>query len=234
MDKMKKTIAIIGASGNMGRGLSKALAKAGYPVLMAGPTRSNLEHAWMTIKSQLPQANLEILDCAREAGWEADVIIPAVPYKAQSAVAGRIKDVAIGKVVISVTNPLNDFGGGFAGDVTTSAAEELADQLTHSHIVKAFNTVIVTDFGFPQLDGQTIDGFVAGDDPDAVALTQELVRDAGFHPVFVGTLKASRTLERMTALLTGMASRTGSTRHVGWKVVDAYTSENCSSHYQST
>ena len=81
-----------------------------------------------------------MLDCSREASWEADIIIPAVGYGAQTEVAARIKDVVIGKIVVSIANPLNETFDGLLTEPTTSAAEELAKLLPHSKIAKAFNT----------------------------------------------------------------------------------------------
>lgn len=217
---MKQTIAIIGAGG-MGSGLARTLAKAGHRILIAGPTRSKLDELYTSITTSTPHADIDILDCAYEASWEADVIIPAVPYAAQREVANKIKDVVPGKVVISIVNPLNAAYDGLATDAATSAAEELAALLPNSKIVKAFNTVFAADFNAPNITGKTVDCFVAGDDETAVTTAVQLVNDAGFNPLVAGGLSASRTLEGMMVLLIGLAMKNNYNWHAGWKVLHA-------------
>jgi NADPH-dependent F420 reductase len=215
---MKQTVAIIGA-GSMGSGLARTLAKAGHRILLAGPTRSKLDDLSASIMAATPNADIEILDCSHEASWEADVIIPAVPYAAQKEVAEKIKDVVTGKVVISIVNPLNQTYDGLATEPTTSAAEELASLLPHSKVVKAFNTVFAADFNTPSIGGKTVDCFVAGDDEQAIATVAQLVDDAGFNPLVAGHLPTSRTLESMMVLLIGLTMKNNYNWHAGWKVL---------------
>jgi predicted dinucleotide-binding enzyme len=51
----------------------------------------------------------------REASWEGDIIIPAVPYGDQVHVASKIREVVSGKIVIREIpsqNPLTMWFGG--------------------------------------------------------------------------------------------------------------------------
>jgi NADPH-dependent F420 reductase len=216
---MKKTIAIIGAGGKMGSGLAWNLAKAEHRMLLAGPTKAKLEALAEDIRKHTPAADVEILDCLHEASWEADVVIPAVPYSSQAEVAERIKDVVTGKIVVGIANPLNTTYDGLVTDSTTSAGEELATLLPHSKVVKAFNTVFSGDFNTLAAGGERIDCFVAGDDEQAVSVVVQLVKDAGFNPQVAGKLSASRTLEHMTLLLIGLAMKNTGSAIAGWKVL---------------
>jgi 8-hydroxy-5-deazaflavin:NADPH oxidoreductase len=216
---MKQTIAIIGAGGTMGAGLARSLAAAGHRILLAGPTHGKLHDLRSSIMLNRPSAEVEILDCAHEASWEADVIIPAVPYAAQAEVAAKIKDVVTGKIVVSIANPLNQAYDGLSIDPTTSAAEELAKLLPHSKVVKAFNTVFGADFQTPTIGGKMVDCFVAGDHEDAVATVAQLVKDAGFNPLIAGKLAVSRTLENMMVLLIGLTMKNNYNWLAGWKVL---------------
>jgi predicted dinucleotide-binding enzyme len=162
---------------------------------------------------------VDILDCSHEASWEADVIIPAVPHAVQGDVAAKIKDVVTGKIVVSITNPLNATYDGLVTDPMTSGAEELAALLPHSKVVKAFNTVFAADFAAPVLGGKTVDCFVAGDDAQAVATVSQLVMDAGFNPLVAGNLSVSRTLENMMVLLVSLTTRNNYQWVAGWKVL---------------
>jgi 8-hydroxy-5-deazaflavin:NADPH oxidoreductase len=217
--RMKKTIAIIGAGGAMGSGLARSLTKAGYHILLAGRDAGKLQRTYAAIKAEIPDAELEVLDCLREASWEADIIIPAVPYSAQAEVAGRINDVVTGKIVVSIANPLNATFDGLAISPTTSAAEELATLLPRSKVVKSFNTVSSANLYAPVLAGSRLDCFVAGDDENAVATVSDLVRDAGFDVIHAGELSASRTLEAMMVLLIRVAMKNKYKGLAGWKVL---------------
>jgi NADPH-dependent F420 reductase len=216
---MKKTIAVIGAAGNMGSGIARNLAKAGYRVLVAGNNQIKLNDLIAKIKEGTPQADVEIIDCSKEASWEADVIIPAIPFKEQAAVASKIKDVVTGKIVVSLVNPLNDTYDGLVTGPTTSAAEELAKLLPYSKVVKAFNTVFAADFNTPQIAGKTADVFIASDDEEAAATVAELVKDSGFNPLLAGKLSMSRTLENMMVLLIGLTMRNNYNWLAGWKIL---------------
>lgn len=223
---MKKTIAVIGAAGNMGSGLARNLAAAGYRVLLAGEDQSKLEDLLGAITKSSPRADVAVIDCSKNASWEADVIIPAVPYQAQADVASKIKDVVAGKIVVSIVNPLNDTYDGLLTGPTTSAAEELAALLPYSKVVKAFNTVFAADFKTPKIAGQIADAFVAGDDAEAAAVVAELVKDAGFNPLMAGKLSMSRTLENMTVLMIGLNLRNKYNWLAGWKILHETTSNH--------
>jgi len=223
---MKKTVAILGAEGNMGSAIAYSLAGAGYRTLVTGHRGKELTSLIgklpiliAKIRLTLPQADVGFVFSPRDASWEADIIIPTIPYQDQAAVASEIRDVVTGKIVISVVNPLNDTFDRLLTPPTISAAEELAQLLPHSKIVKAFNTIFPLDLETPQITGQSVDIFVAGDDEGAIQQVMELVRDIGFHPLFTGQLAMSRTLESMMLLLAGLSIRNGSNSVNGWKVL---------------
>jgi predicted dinucleotide-binding enzyme len=105
---MKTTIALIGAAGTMGSALARNISKANYRLLLFDTNTSKLAEIIRTIKSTTPNADVEAMACPKESSWEADIIIPAVPYQSQSEVAEKIRAVALNKIVISIANPLND------------------------------------------------------------------------------------------------------------------------------
>ena len=141
------------------------------------------------------------ISCAREASWEADIIILATPYGTEKEVAEKIREVATGKVVISISNPPNSSYNDLVSSPDTSAAEELQKLLPNSKVVKTFNTTLAADFMTPAIDGKTSEVFIAGNNSDAVDTVSEIVKTAGFNPIVVGDLTVSRTLERMQLML---------------------------------
>jgi len=202
MKMAKQTIAIIGATGNMGSAIARSLSKE-YRILVFSKNEKKLSNLVNDITAVNPFADIDSSTCAKEAGWEADIIIPAVPYKMEKEVAEKIREVSTGKIIISISNPLNENCNGLATTSGTSAAEELQKHLSACRVVKAFNTVLAKDFDQPAIGGKQADVFIAGDDEEAVKTVSELVKSAGFNAVEAGPLSASRILESRM-LLTGV------------------------------
>jgi len=215
----KQTIAIIGATGNMGSAISKSLAKGNYRLLLCANEQDRIQVLTQEIKRLNPSADVEALDCSVMASWEADIIIVAVPYDAEKEVASKIKEVANQKIVISIANPLNETYDGLVTAPDTSAAEELQKLLPNSKVVKAFNTTFAADFATPVIDGKHVDAFVAGNEDEAVQTVTELVKTAGFNPVVAGKLPVSGTLERMQLLLIQLGIKNNYKGLAGWKIL---------------
>lgn len=216
---MKTSIAIIGATGNMGSALTRSLAGGPFRLLLIGSDGEKLEALRESVVADLPSADLECTGCPVDASWEADVIIPAVPYPAEKSVAEKIRNVATQKVVVSLSNPLNESKDGLLTPAGTSAGEELQALLPDSKVVKAFNTTYAAGFTQPVTDGQRVDCFVAGNDAEAVNTVTGLVEAAGFHPVVAGKLSASRTLEAMQLLLVQLSLKNNHNRFAGFKIL---------------
>jgi len=217
--KTKQTIAIIGATGNMGVAISKSLSKGNFRMLLKSGDEEKLSKLVKDIKSTNGNADVESMHCPAEASWEADVIILAVPYEAEREIAEKIKEVANQKVVISIANPLNQTYNGLVTASDTSAAEELQKLLPHSKVIKAFNTTFAADFSSPVIDGKQVDAFIAGDDEEALETVKELVITAGFNPIVAGDLSVSRTLENMQLLLIQLGMKYNYNWHAGWKIL---------------
>ena len=215
----KQTIAIIGATGNMGSAISKSLSKGNYRLLLKSNEQQKLDALVKAIKSTTTTAEVEGIACPTEAGWEADIIILAVPYQAEKEIVTKIGKVANQKIVISIANPLNETYDGLVTAPDTSAAEELQKLLPHAKVIKAFNTTFAADFAVPVIDGKQVDAFIAGNDEDALHTVSELVRTAGFNPIVAGKLSVSRTLENMQLLLIQLGMKYNYNWHAGWKIL---------------
>lgn len=216
---MTKTIAIIGATGNMGSAIAKSLANADYRLLLFAHDKEKLSKVNSEIKSINSNADVDCMGCAMEASWEADIIIAAVPYAVEKEVAEKIRQVATQKIVISITNPANEDFTQVLTSPGTSAAEELQKLLPASKVVKAFNTTYAADFAQPVIAGKQVDAFIAGDDDEALQIVKELVAKTGFNPIVAGPLSVSRTLEAMQLLLIQLTIKNNYNWIAGWKVL---------------
>ena len=217
--KIKQTIAVIGATGNMGSAISKSLSKGNYKLLLCANEQDKVQTLVQQIKLQNSSADVEAVDCSTEASWEADIIILALPYEAEKEVAEKIREMANQKIVISIANPLNSSYNGLVTAADTSAAEELQKLLPNSKVIKAFNTTFAADFTTPVIDGKQVDAFVAGNDEDALQTVSELVTTAGFNPIVAGNLAVSRTLESMQLLLIQLGIKYNYNWLAGWKIL---------------
>ena len=104
---MKQAIAILDATGEDGMLIARALAPD-YRLLLFGHESTHLEQIADEIKRLHPYAELDFPGCAFEASWEADAIIMnTVDAK---AMAEKIREVATQKLVIELTDTINESG----------------------------------------------------------------------------------------------------------------------------
>ncbi|KQC33599.1 NADP oxidoreductase [Nonlabens sp. YIK11] len=186
-------IGIIG-SGNIGGNLGKHWAKAGHEVLFS---------------SRHPE---ELNDLVRDAGgdakavsvaeaWEAnaDAYLLATPFwavdKTAELYAGEYKN----KVIIDATNPYPDRDGEMAQEVrdgNLNSSEYVATRFNTARTAKAFNTIHaehLKERAFRESDKLAIP--FAAQDETSKQTTEQLIRDIGFDPVYVGDLAATKDME---------------------------------------
>ncbi|WP_022886862.1 NADPH-dependent F420 reductase [Glaciibacter superstes] len=144
------------------------------------------------------KAGHDVTELGRDGGdaTQADVILIAVPGSQISDALGRVTGVE-GKVAIDATNimPVRQ------GDFPSYAHEVQA--FTHAPVAKSFNM----NFGslFEKVAEQRVrpsNWYVADD--GAVAVTEQLIRNAGYDPVRVGNLSQARDFENAVWLLMGV------------------------------
>jgi 8-hydroxy-5-deazaflavin:NADPH oxidoreductase len=212
-----KTIAIIGATGIAGSTIAKCLSVTSNRLLLMANEPDQLALLLSEIKVTHPQAEIESVTCAKEASWEADIIIVATSTIEGKEIAERIREVAIGKIVISISQPINGHFNIITSPSNTSVAEELQQLLPHSKVVKTFNTAIALDRLVPKGICDFADAFIAGNNGAAVEVVAELVKSAGFNPIPVGDLSASRELERMQLKMMDQPSKSKPQWLTWWK-----------------
>lgn len=185
-------VAIIG-TGNVGKALGGTLTRAGHDVTLAGQDAQKTRRVAAVVGAS---ASTRPVDAARDA----DVVILAVPYAALRDVASELGSAVNGTVVVDATNPLTPDYSGLATAGGPSAAEQLAEMLPDSKIVKAFNTLFGSVQADPEALGTTVDGLFATSDDEARDKITELLSSAGFRPVDAGRLGAARQLEALAFL----------------------------------
>jgi predicted dinucleotide-binding enzyme len=191
-------IAIIG-KGNVGKALGLGLKLAGH---------------------EMRYGHRDPKEPVREAAEWGEMIILAVPYHATGDVVKEIGFAADGKVLVDVTNAL-DQNGDWAVGFTTSAAEELQKLLPRARVVKAFNTVFSRNQSTGRAGKEQLTAFIAGDDAKAKQIVMQVAEDIGFKAVEVGPLKSARYLEPMAVMIIGIGYGLKMGTKIGFKLVKA-------------
>ncbi|TLN17425.1 dinucleotide-binding protein [bacterium] len=114
-------------------------------------------------------------------------MLVAVPSNVVSEALNKVTGLS-GKIAIDVTNA-------FAGrnEAFPSYAHEVK-AITGGPVAKAFNANFAALFD--QVDTQRVrPGNLFAADEGARIITEQLIRDAGFDPVYVGDLEKARSLE---------------------------------------
>jgi predicted dinucleotide-binding enzyme len=124
---------------------------------------------------------------------DADVVVVAVPSGAISDALGKVSGIE-GKVAIDATNALHGRNEEFE-----SLAHEVKS-VVGGPTAKAFNANFAAVY--EEVGNQRVppSNLYAADD-DAREVTEQLIRDAGYDPVYVGGLDKARLLEEHLPLL---------------------------------
>lgn len=194
--KTKEIVAIIGATGDVGASIARNLSMHSYRLILMSSDAEKLRLLKGDLFTSSKKAIIDSTDCAKECSWEADIIIIAPHDSTEREIAKKIKDVATGKIVISISDPLSDTYIDPAASSNTSAAEELQRLLPNSKVVKVF----AADSNVPAIDGKKTDAFVAANNGYALEAVSKIIAAAGFDPLVVGDLAVSRTLDRMQVM----------------------------------
>ncbi len=97
------TIAIIGGTGDLGSGLARLWAQAGYPIVIGSRSVEKAEASAL----ELSGVGATVRGASNvDAAIAADVIVLSVPYSHHDAAVQEIKPYAGGKIVIDAAVPL--------------------------------------------------------------------------------------------------------------------------------
>jgi predicted dinucleotide-binding enzyme len=213
-------VLIIGA-GSMGRGIARRLASGNNTITLFDVDPAKSEAVASDLGGSRPGgARVAIAETPSEAVPENDITILASWYAANLDVARKLGQELDGRIVVDISNPLNETYDGLVTPPGTSAAETIRSVLPQgAKLVKAFNTTFAATLLTGHVGGQPLDVFIAGDDEHARQSVIELVRSGGLNPVDVGELKRARELEALGFLGITLQGRLGTNFMSGWKLM---------------
>jgi 8-hydroxy-5-deazaflavin:NADPH oxidoreductase len=208
-------IAILGGTGEQGRGLARRFALAGNPVII-GSRSHDRAHA---VAREIGHGARGLVN--RDAAREAELVIAAVPWQGHGQLLAGLADELAGKVVVDCVNPIGfDERGAYPLPVAEgSAAEQAAALLPRSRVVAAFHHVSAVLLLDPRVKSIDLDVLVLGDDRGATDLVQALAgRIPGVRGVYAGRLRNCHQVEALTANLVSINRRYKA--HAGLRVTD--------------
>jgi predicted dinucleotide-binding enzyme len=190
-------IGIIG-TGHIGGTLAKLWVAAGHEVLISSRHPEQLRPLAQSLG---PKARV---GTPREAALFGDVVLESVPYGALPQLGQDLKAELAGKIVLDTANPYPQRDGDMALEVRRVGTGVASQRyLPGVRLVRAFNAINSDDLAKDaHRAGQPIAIPLAGDDAEALAVAQGLVRDAGFEPVVVGPLARAREFDVGTPVYT--------------------------------
>jgi NADPH-dependent F420 reductase len=210
-------IAVLGGTGDQGRGLARRLAMAGHQVFIGSRDAGRAAAAAATVGSAPQVTGVSNEDAARAA----DVVIAAMPFDGHATLLGQLASALAGKILIDCVNPMAfDKQGAYPIPVPEgSAAQQAAAILPGSRVVGAFHHVSATLLLDPQVRELDLDILVLGDDREATDLVQALAaRIPGMRGVYAGRLRNCGQVEALTANLVSVNRRYKA--HAGLRVTD--------------
>jgi NADPH-dependent F420 reductase len=208
-------IAVLGGTGEQGRGLARRFALAGHSVVLGSRSAERAQEASVGLPGTVTGA------ANADAAAQGDVVVVAVPWEGHKELLQVLAPVLAGKVVIDCVNPLGfDKQGAFALEVEEgSAAQQAAAVLPESRVVAAFHHVSAVLLLDEAVDSVDTDILVLGDDREATDLVQELIaKIPGMRGIFAGRLRNAHQVEALTANLISVNRRYKA--HAGLRVTD--------------
>ena len=210
VDIAAQTIAVLGGTGDQGRGLARRFALAGQTVIIGSRSADRAASvAKELVEAEDTRVDVRGLDNAAAAA-EGDIVIVAVPWEGHRDLLAGLADELVDKIVVDCVNPLGfDKRGPFALDVPEgSAAQQAAEVLPRSRVTAAFHHVSAVVLLDPEVSEVELDVLVLGEDraaTDVVRALADLI--PGVRGVFGGRLRNAHQVEALTANLIAVNRR---------------------------
>ncbi|PLW68121.1 NADPH-dependent F420 reductase [Pseudohalioglobus lutimaris] len=198
-------LAILGGTGDLGTGLARRWAQAGYQVIIGSRTLEKAEAAVSDLREVMadrgvgdvtvqPMENL----AAAEA---ADVVAVTVPFSHHASTLTLVKDALQGKILIDVTVPLVPPKVGRVQLPEGGSAGQIAQELLGEGVavVSAFQNVAAAHL--QEGSGVECDVLVCGNKKAAREEVIKLVEAAGMRGFHAGMINNAAAAEALTSVL---------------------------------
>lgn len=229
-------IGIVGGTGDVGRGLARRWARAGYSVII-GSRRADSAAAAASALNQVaqaegwarpgakagtgPEAEAEQSPAVRgldnsAAAQRAELLVLTVPFAAQSATLKSIAAQAQGKILVDVTVPLAPPKVARVQLPVQGSAGQIAQSVLGEgvRVVSAVQNVAAAHLHSD--DPIACDVLVCGNDKAARQTVIELLADIGLRGLHAGLIDNAAAAEALTSVLINLNKRYKT--HTGIKI----------------
>lgn len=198
-------LAILGGTGDLGTGLARRWAQAGYRVIIGSRTLDKAETAAEDLRAIMAErgaaaVNVEAMENLAAAEAAAIVVI-TVPFSHQKSTLELVAPALQGKILIDVTVPLVPPRVARVQLPPEGSAGQIAQDLLGEGVavVSAFQNVAAAHL--QDTGAVDCDVLVCGDKKDARAEVIKLVEAAGLRGFHAGMIANAAAAEALTSVL---------------------------------
>lgn len=196
-----KVIAVIGGTGDLGAGLVKRWADAGFEIVIGSRKQEKAEDAAAKFLAENGARNIVGTD-NYSAAEKADVVAVTVPFDHQRSTLETIKGAVEGKLVIDTTVCLKPPKVGTVQLPPEGSAGMIAEAVLGdvARVVSAFQNVPASELEDVTSDIHC-DILVTGNDKEARAEVIELIKVMGARGFSAGPMANAVAAEALTSIL---------------------------------
>jgi len=213
-------LAILGGTGDLGTGLARRWAQAGYQVIIGSRTLEKAEAAVADLREVMADRGVgEVTVQAManlDAAKAADIVALTVPFSHQAATLESVRPALQGKILIDVTVPLVPPKVARVQLPAQGSAGQIAQELLGEEVsvVSAFQNVAAAHLQ----DGKGVecDVLVCGNKKAAREEVIKLVEAAGMRGFHAGMINNAAAAEALTSVLIVINKQYGC--HAGIKI----------------
>lgn len=218
-----RSLAIVGGTGALGRGLAVRALRHGIAVCIGSRTAEKAEAAAAELLAENPGAKVSGASNA-EAVHAADLVAITVPFGSQLETLRAIREGVKGKIVIDATVPLVPPRVARVqlppeGSAALRAQKELGPDV---RVVSALHTVAATRLGSDASAREIGDVLVFGDDKASREVVVALLAQMDLAALHGGSLANSAATEAFTSVLIFLNKHYGAD-HAGLRVIGIET-----------
>jgi NADPH-dependent F420 reductase len=222
-EEVSMRIAVVGGTGNEGRGMALRWARAGHEVFIGSRTVERAQAAAAELNAQAQVAiQSQIQGNENEAVVRAcELVVLSVPYTAHASTLAELKEALVGRILIDITVPLKPPKVTAvnlpAGQAAALEAQQFLGEGTQ--VVAALHHVSAVHLR--DLDHAIdCDVLACSDHKEALERVLPVIRDLGVRAFDAGPLLNAIALESLTPILLHM-NRSLKGRSVGIRITGA-------------
>lgn len=213
-------LAILGGTGDLGTGLARRWAQAGYDVIIGSRTQEKADAAVADLREVMAERGVaEVSVRAMEnlaAAEAADIVTLTVPFSHQASTLELVRPALQGKILIDVTVPLVPPKVARVQLPEEGSAGQIAQAVLGEEVsvVSAFQNVAAVHL--QEGHGMDCDVLVCGNKKAARDEVIKLVEAAGMRGFHAGMINNAAAAEALTSVIIAINKQYGC--HAGIKI----------------